>query len=172
MVQMTDRIISQLSWWLAALAGLALLAIAGILMLDVTLRAVASPLRGALEIVRVLFVIACFLAFAYTALIGREIRIEGIRALLPWRLAAACDLMAALLSLAFFGFLIWFASIRWWQAWTRDIFLEGRLYIPMTIPWGVIAVGSALAVIVALRSAVIAGAGIVRRQEQQRTETF
>jgi TRAP-type C4-dicarboxylate transport system permease small subunit len=79
--------------------------------------------------------------------------------------------MAAVLSLAFFSFLIWFASIRWWQAWTRDIFLEGRLYIPMTIPWGVIAVGSALAVIVALRSAIIAVAGIIREQEQERAET-
>jgi TRAP-type C4-dicarboxylate transport system permease small subunit len=59
----------------------------------------------------------------------------------------AMGIFAALVSALFFGFLFVFSIYRVQDAWTHGVYLEGRLLIPMSIPWMTIVIGSGLAMI-------------------------
>lgn len=180
MIQRLDRAFGRVAWFMAALAGLALVTLAVIILTEVLLRNIGIPFIGAIELVRVVFVITSFFAFAHVITGDREIRVDVLRYLFPERVSFAFDAIASFITLAFFALLVWFAFGRTHEAVVRGIYLEGRLLIPMWIPWGTITLGSALAVIASLRSivrylaaafgaappAIAADSGLVRDPEQ------
>lgn len=149
-----DRWMQRISLTLAVVAGLALLAIAGTIMAEIVMRALRRPLIGAIEIVRVTFVISVFFAFAHVITQGREIRVDILRNSFPPLLAKLLDILASLVTAAFFALLLWFSVFRLQDNWTRGVYLEGRLLLPMWIPWATITVGAALSVVAALLAAV------------------
>lgn len=141
-----DQFIRWISFALAALAGMALVAIALIIMLEVTMRTLHIPLIGASEIVRITFVASVFLAFSHVIIQRREIRVDVLRAFQPVPLQRVLDAAAGLMTLGFFAFIVWFGIIRLHDNFVRGVYLEGRLLIPMWIPWLTIVTGAALSV--------------------------
>lgn len=146
---MLDRVVKMVSRIMAVIAGLALVVIALTIMAEITLRTFFVPLVGGIEIIRVTFVISVFFAFAYVIVQDREIRVDVFRWMFPPRMLRIVDAAASLVTLAFFGFLLWFSAGRLWSDWTAGVYLEGRLLIPMWIPWSTITLGAMMAVIAA-----------------------
>ena len=145
MLSAVDRVIAGISWAMAVVAGIALLLIALIIMTEVVMRAMRNPLVGGIEMIRVTFVISVFFAFAHVIVAEREIRVDVMRYLMPRASLRFLDAAASLVTLLFFGFLLWFSVGRLLEAWERGIFLEGQLLLPMWMPWGTIVLGSAMA---------------------------
>lgn len=142
-----DRMVTRISRLMAAIAGLALLIIAVTIIAEIVFRALHAPLVGGIEVVRVTFVISVFFAFAHVIVEDREIRVDVLRWVFPSGALRILDVAASLVTLAFFGFLLWFSVGRLWHDWVGGVYLEGRLLIPMWIPWGAITLGALMAVI-------------------------
>lgn len=142
-----DRIVARIGWLMAAIAGLALLVIAMTIIAEIALRALHAPLVGGIEIIRVTFVISVFFAFTHVITQDREIRVDVLRWIFPPGALRIMDALASFVTLAFFGFLLWFSAGRLWDDWVRDVYLEGRLSIPMWIPWSTITLGAFMAVV-------------------------
>ena len=100
-MQLIDRIIRAMSFGLAVLAGLALVSIALIIMLDVLMRAFRIPLIGASEVVRITFVASVHLAFAHVITQDREIRVDILRTTINPLVMRVFDVLAGLTTLAF-----------------------------------------------------------------------
>jgi TRAP-type C4-dicarboxylate transport system permease small subunit len=147
MFKALDRLTASIAWFMAVIAGVAMLSIAGIIMLEVVMRAARNPLIGGIELVRVTFVISVFFAFAYVTVSEREIRVDVLRAQMPAGALRFVDAAASLVTLLFFAFFFWFSIGRTAEAWERGIFLEGQLLLPMWIPWGTVVIGSLMAVV-------------------------
>lgn len=145
-----DRIVRWISFILAALAGTALVMIAVTIMLEVTMRALRIPLIGASEVVRITFVASVYLAFSYVIIERREIRVDVLRAFHTVPLQRLLDAAAGLVTLCFFAFIAWFGIIRLQDNLARGVYLEGRLLIPMWIPWLTIVIGASLSVVAAV----------------------
>jgi TRAP-type C4-dicarboxylate transport system permease small subunit len=144
-----NAIIRWISFVLAALAGTALVMIAVTIMFEVTMRALRIPLIGANEVVRVAFVASVYLAFSHVIVERREIRVDVLRAFHTRLLQRVLDAAAGAVTLAFFLFIAWFGFVRLEDNYTRGVFLEGRLLIPMWIPWLTIVLGSAMSILAA-----------------------
>lgn len=152
MAAMLDRMVTRISRLMAAIAGLALLVIAVTIIAEIVFRAMHAPLVGGIEVVRVTFVISVFFAFAYVIVEDREIRVDVLRWAFPPGALRVLDAAASLVTLAFFGFLLWFSVGRLWHDWIGGVYLEGRLLIPMWIPWSAITLGALMAVIASVCS--------------------
>lgn len=150
MVALLDRLVSRVVWVLVAVAGLALVTVVLIVMTEVIMRALGSPLVGGIELIRVAFLVSVFFAFAYVLIAEREIRVDVIRGVVPFGMLRYMDALANIVSALFFGFLLYFSVARLHDAVVNGIYLEGRLLIPMWIPWGTIVIGSMMAVIAAV----------------------
>jgi TRAP-type C4-dicarboxylate transport system permease small subunit len=159
MAQIT-RIISGISFVLAALAGTALVVIALTIMLEVSMRALRIPLVGANEVVRVTFVASVYLAFSYVIVQRREIRVDVLRAFHSRTIQRLLDAAAGVITLGFFLLVAWFGFFRLQDNYARGVFLEGRLLIPMWIPWLTIVLGSAMSIVAALLIIVRSLAGL------------
>lgn len=144
---MLDRTVRLVGRSMAAIAGLALLMIAVTIMAEIVMRALRTPLVGGIEIIRVTFVISVFFAFAHVITQDREIRVDVLRWMFPPGALRLLDAAASLVTLAFFGFLLWFSAGRLWNDWAAGVYLEGRLLIPMWIPWSAITLGALMAVV-------------------------
>lgn len=144
---MLDRTVKQISRVMAMIAGLALVMIALTIMAEITMRTFFVPLVGGIEIVRVTFVISVFFAFAHVITQDREIRVDVFRWMFPTSALRIIDAAASLVTLGFFAFLLWFSAGRLWSDWMRGVYLEGRLLIPMWIPWSTITIGALMAVV-------------------------
>lgn len=145
MLNAINKTIRSTTRLMAVVAGIAMIAIACITMLEVGMRAVGHPLVGGIEMVSISFVISVFFAFAYVTVTEREIRVDVFRHLMPGMALRIVDSASSLITLVFFAFFVWFSVGRLVEAWERGIFLEGRLLLPMWIPWGTIVVGSFMA---------------------------
>lgn len=144
-----DHAVNRISLALAALAGVALVVIAIIIMIEVTMRALSIPLIGANEVVRVTFVASVYLAFAHLITQEREIRVDVLRGFFSAPVERLLEALASLVTLGFFAMILWFSIERLQDNWQRGVYLEGRLLIPMWIPWGTIMVGTFLSVVAA-----------------------
>ena len=145
-----DRIVRWISFLLAAMAGAALVLIALTIMLEVTMRALRIPLIGASEVVRITFVASVYLAFSYVIVQRREIRVDVLRTFHTVPLQRLLDAAAGLITLCFFAFIAWFGIVRLENNLARGVYLEGRLLIPMWIPWLTIVIGASMSVVAAL----------------------
>lgn len=148
-MQRLDHLVNRISLALAVLAGTALVAIAVIIMLEVTMRALSIPLIGASEVVRVTFVASVYLAFAHVITQDREIRVDVLRGFFPAQVERLIEALASLVTLAFFAMIFWFSVERLQDNWARGVYLEGRLLIPMWVPWGTIMIGTLMSVVAA-----------------------
>jgi len=146
-VQRLDYLATRISLALAVLAGTALVGIAVIIMLEVTMRALSIPLIGASEVVRVTFVASVYLAFAHLITQDREIRVDVLRGFFPAPVERMFEVLASIVTMAFFGMIFWFSVERLQDNWVRGVYLEGRLLIPMWIPWGTIMIGTLMSVV-------------------------
>lgn len=147
MIEFIDRVLKRISLLLVAIAALALAGVVVIVMAEVIMRAMGTPLIGGIELTRVTFVVSVFFAFAHLVVTDREIRVDVIKFLVPLWALKAMGIFAALVSTLFFGFLFVFALYRVHDAWIHGVYLEGRLLLPMWIPWATIVLGSGLAAI-------------------------
>ena len=143
-------IVARIARLMAIMAGIALLAIIAIIMTDVATRLVGISLAGSLELVRTTFVVSVFFAFAHVILSEREIRVDVMRFVLPAPLLRCLDVAAGIVTLCFFGLLAWFSTTHFIDTWTRGIFMDGELLLPMWMPWGTIVIGSVAAVVAAI----------------------
>lgn len=144
---MLDRIVRLISRIMAIIAGLALVLIALTIMAEIAMRTFFVPLVGGIEIIRVTFVVSVFFAFAHVITQDREIRVDVFRWMFPAKALRVVDAAASAVTLAFFGLLLWFSAGRLWSDWMGGVYLEGRLLIPMWIPWSTITIGSLMAAI-------------------------
>lgn len=134
----------------AVIAALALLVIVGVIMTEVVMRAMHTPLVGGIEIIRVTFLIAVFFAFAHVILSERDIRVDIVRTFLPRGVMRLLDMFASLVSAVFFGFMLFFAWEELMRALRGGVYMDGRLLLPMWLPWGTIVFGSFMGVLASL----------------------
>lgn len=162
MFDAANELLKSVARRLCELGGVILFAVAFLICIDVIFRNLGRPLIGSLEIVQILFLIACFFGFAHTHFADREIRVDLARLSFHGRLSHAIEFVAAAFTCALFGVLTYFAARRGVHAWLTGDFLEGRLLVPSVIPWSAIAVGSALMTLSSLSSSLRYLAGLVR----------
>lgn len=93
------------------IAGLALIAMLGHVVLDVILREVHVPFSGTLEIVSFWYMVALvFLAIPVAQAHGHHIRVELFTAAVPARVQQTIDLLVLLSCVALLGLFIWVST--------------------------------------------------------------
>lgn len=149
-----DRLVGAVSRFLVTVAGLALMAVVVIVMTEVVTRGLRMPLVGGIEMIRVSFLVSVFFAFAHVLVAERDIRVDVIRPLVPVWTLRYMDVFAAIVSALFFGLLFYFSLGRLHEAIARGVYLEGRLLLPMWLPWGTIVIGAGMAVVAAVATGI------------------
>lgn len=150
MLSFLDKLVNWISRVLVTIAGIALMGVVVIVMAEVIMRALRTPLVGGIELIRVSFLVSVFFAFAHVLVAERDIRVDVIRALVPVWMLRYLDVFATVVSALFFGMLFYFSLGRLHEAIARGVYLEGRLLLPMWIPWGTIVIGAGMAVVAAV----------------------
>jgi C4-dicarboxylate transporter DctQ subunit len=136
---------------LSRLNGLLLLGLSVMIVVDITYRALfGRPILGVFEISEVLLLAITFLAIAHVQLLGRQLRIDILSGRAHGRLAGFLQALDAVAGLAFFGILLWMAGTDWLEALAGEFQGRGMLQIPLAVPLGLIAIGTALMILALL----------------------
>lgn len=136
---------------LARLGGLGLLALAGMISVDITYRWLfGRPILGVFEFSEILLLALTFMSIAYVQFVGRQLTIDILSARARGRLASGLMALDAVAGLAFFGILLWTSVIDWWEAYHGGFLGRGMLEIPTALPLGFVVVGTALMVVTLL----------------------
>jgi TRAP-type C4-dicarboxylate transport system permease small subunit len=105
-----------------------------------------SPVKGTPEIVSFSIVVILWLQAAYAVKSGGMIWVDAVHVHLPNRLQRGCEVLGALLGLAFFGLVCWGSFEPAVYAWTSNEFEgEGALRVPGWPARWMVVVGSFLA---------------------------
>jgi TRAP-type C4-dicarboxylate transport system permease small subunit len=105
-----------------------------------------SPVKGTPEIVSFSIVIILWLQAAYAIRSGGMIWVDAIHAHLPGRAQRACDVLGALLGIAFFALVCWGSVEPALYAWQSNEFEgEGALRVPVWPARFLVVLGSFLA---------------------------
>jgi TRAP-type C4-dicarboxylate transport system permease small subunit len=105
-----------------------------------------SPVKGTPEIVSFSIVIILWLQAAYAIRSGGMIWVDAVHALLPFRARQACDVLGALLGVAFFALVCWGSVDPALYAWNSNEFEgEGALRVPVWPARFLVLLGSFLA---------------------------
>lgn len=154
MLSFLDRLVDRISAVLVTIAGVALMSVVAVVMTEVAMRALGTPLVGGIELIRVSFLVSVFFAFAYVLVSERDIRVDVLRSLVPTWTLRCMDVLAAVISALFFGLLVYFSFGRFHEAIARGVYIDGRLLLPMWLPWGTIMIGSGMAVLAAVATGI------------------
>ncbi|WP_173934304.1 TRAP transporter small permease [Chelativorans sp. Marseille-P2723] len=142
MISIVRNYVEYIARLLAQLAGLALIAAGITILAEVFMRQIGLPLIGTDEIAKVLFAYSVFFSFPYIVMLGREIRVDFIYDRLGLLSRRIADALSKLLTVAFFALFAWLSWKSLSGAWFRDIFMAGRLGIPMWITWFAVVIGT------------------------------
>jgi len=105
-----------------------------------------SPVKGTPEIVSFAIVVILWLQAAYAIRSGGMIWVDAVHTHLPGRLQRACEVLGALLGVAFFGLVCWGSIEPALYAWSSNEFEgEGALRVPVWPARFTVVVGSFLA---------------------------
>lgn len=105
-----------------------------------------SPVKGTPELVSSSIVIICFLQAAYAIRSGGMIWVDAVTQYLPTPVQALCEVLGALLGIAFFGLVCWGSIDPAAYAWTSNEFEgEGALRVPAWPARFVVVLGTFLA---------------------------
>ena len=105
-----------------------------------------SPVKGTPEIVSFSIVIILWLQAAYAIRSGGMIWVDAVHVHLPGRVQRACDVLGALLGIAFFGLVCWGSIDPALYAWRSNEFEgEGALRVPVWPARFLVVAGSFLA---------------------------
>jgi len=105
-----------------------------------------SPVKGTPEIVSFSIVIILWLQAAYAIHSGGMIWVDAVHTHLPNRVQRACEVIGALLGLAFFGLVCWGSLDPALYAWNSNEFEgEGALRVPVWPARLMVVIGSFLA---------------------------
>lgn len=105
-----------------------------------------SPVKGTPEIVSSSIVIICFLQAAYAIRSGGMIWVDAVTQHLPAWVQASCEVLGALLGIAFFGLVCWGSIEPAAYAWTSNEFEgEGALRVPAWPARFIVVLGTFLA---------------------------
>ena len=136
---------------LTFVSAVALLGLAVMISADVTYRWLfGRPIVGVFEFSEILLVGITFLVIARVQFSGSQLRVDVLAARARGRLAGGLGVLDALVGLAFFGILLWTGAQDWWEALHGGFMGRGILQIPLAIPIGLVAFGSALMVVTLL----------------------
>jgi TRAP-type C4-dicarboxylate transport system permease small subunit len=103
-----DKYVANIANWLNWVAGAGLIAMLVLVVADIVgIKALASPVPGAIEVVAFLGVIVIGFAIAYTQVLHGHIRVDLIVMRLPPRVRVIIDILMIILGIAFFIFLAW-----------------------------------------------------------------
>jgi len=135
---------TRLARWLACLGGLALLAAAVMVAIDVVARALfgSVPLRS-FEIATYVFAASTAFGFSYALIERKHIRIDAVYTLLPAALRPWLDLAALILLGLCAATLAWHAAITALDSLELGATSTTTLQVPMAIPQGLWALGLA-----------------------------
>jgi TRAP-type C4-dicarboxylate transport system permease small subunit len=104
------------------------------------------PLQGTKEMVEISIVIILWLQAGYAIRSGGMIWVDAVHVHLPGPVQRACDVLGALLGIAFFALICWGSVEPALYAWRSDEFEgEGALRIPVWPARFLVALGSFLA---------------------------
>jgi TRAP-type C4-dicarboxylate transport system permease small subunit len=107
-----------------------------------------SPVQGTPEIVSYSIVVICFLQAAYAIRSGGMIWVDAVTQHLPRPAQAACEILGALLGVAFFGLVCWGSIDPAAYAWTSNEFEgEGALRVPAWPARFIVVLGTFLAAV-------------------------
>ena len=143
--------ITRLSDWIArallTLAATLAFLLSFLVCADVIGRVVFnSPVKGTPEIVSSSIVIICFLQAAYAIRSGGMIWVDAITQHLPTMAQRVCEVLGALLGVAFFGLVCWGSIDPTIYAWTSNEFEgEGALRVPSWPARFIVTLGTFLA---------------------------
>jgi TRAP-type C4-dicarboxylate transport system permease small subunit len=105
-----------------------------------------SPVKGTPEIVSFSIVVILWLQAAYAIRSGGMIWVDAVHVHLPNRVQRACEVLGALLGLAFFGLVCWGSLDPALYAWSSNEFEgEGALRVPVWPARFMVVLGSFLA---------------------------
>jgi TRAP-type C4-dicarboxylate transport system permease small subunit len=126
------------------LAGLALVAIAVIMLLLSVGRQVGFYLRGGDEMAAWLTAATAFLGLAYTFRHGDLIRVTLLIERLTGRPRRALETVVLLVASLFLGAFAWNALVMVWESWLYDEYAQGALAVPIWMPQAGMALGAAV----------------------------
>jgi len=144
---MISRLSDRIAHALLMIAALLAFLLGFLVCADVIGRVVFnSPVKGTPEIVSSSIVIICFLQAAYAIRSGSMIWVDAVTQHLPPLAQRMCEVVGALLGIAFFGLVCWGSIDHSIYAWTSNEFEgEGALRVPSWPARFIVTVGTFLA---------------------------
>lgn len=144
---MITRLADTVARTLLAIAAVLAFLLSFLVCADVIGRVVFnSPVQGTPEIVSSSIVVICFLQAAYAIRSGGMIYVDALTRHLPARAQRICEILGALLGIAFFGLICWGSLDPAFYSWTSSEFEgEGALRVPTWPARFVVVLGSFLA---------------------------
>lgn len=107
MISFARRVVDRLVDGAAAIAALALIALMGVIVVDVVGRFFGSPLRGAQDIVQMAFIFVVFGGMGFCDRIGGHVAVDLFEGYFPKRLNFFFSIFAALLGALIFALIAW-----------------------------------------------------------------
>lgn len=136
------KLLTAIISWSARGAGYILLALIILITIDVSLRKLVNwPITGAFEVSVIGFLSITFLALGLVQLSERQMRIDVLTKDIKGRLSEVLKIVNNLLSLIFFGLLLWKAVMELIFAWQKSSIERGLIAIPSVIPLSAIVIG-------------------------------
>lgn len=153
---MIERIIARASAAMAAVGGVALLAMLALTIVNMIMRLVATPFYGTVDLVSLLAVLVNGFALAEAQRHKAHVSIELVTTRLPMRAQLAIGAVTTLVSMVVFGLASWQLT-----AYASNLAAEGARTDSMGLPYWMVAmalaVGVAMLVLVLLRDLLLIG---------------
>lgn len=128
--------------WFAWGSGYILLALAVLITIDVSLRKLFNrPIVGAFEVSVIGFLFITFLALGFVQQSERQMRIDLLTKNVKGKLSEALRVINNLLTLLFFGLMLWKTVLEFIFAWQKSSIERGLIAIPSVIPLSAILIG-------------------------------
>ncbi len=143
----------------AILAGLCLVGIAALVLVQIGGRLSGVFIRGIDQIVGYLLAASTFLALAYTFATGGHVRVELVLEMLPAALRRRFELACLLGAAALVGYFAWHSVAMTWQSYVFKDVTVGLIAMPLWIPQSVMAVGLCILFLAVLDALVLSVRG-------------
>jgi TRAP-type C4-dicarboxylate transport system permease small subunit len=141
-----DRVLKRVGNWFNWVAVLALLAMFGMITIDILSSKILNrPITATVDIASLLAAILAAFAVSETILAGRHIEVEFIVGSLPPRIRRGFNVFASTLSFLFFALLVWRCF-----AYAGDLWVSGEASLTQHIPLAPIVYGIGFAFVPAV----------------------
>ncbi len=163
MERFARKIIVSISRWALRVSGVIIWVMAAFITVDVTLRfALNRPLIGVYESAEVGFLMVVFLTLAWAALQKRHMSVTLVSSRFKGKGKHALDLLSNLLTIGFFGIILWYGTRDFIRAWTIGDVRQGLFQVPWVLPLAGLVIGCIIMLLVLLSDSLQHVQGVLR----------